>query len=624
MDEHNIRVRLDDVKAGRLSRRAFLEGMVGLGLAAPVTSQACVPTASTSTVAPAKHFPVNYCQYHGYADLPFTGTILAGGAGRFRTGIQNNRLVMACPDGHVWPWLMVWRVMGSGTLDNHGLSQLSYFHTKYKGADDNGRTANVWSNTQLRRLSDWGFTGIQSYSTGPVMPFANGQTMKFPFMWSYRPTLYGSSNAGGLAPGPFKNLFQTNPTYHDASSAHFPDIYDSNYQIYLRAMLTTQARWLIGYPYLVGMNIDDLDQLRGFGAGPDFPAQSRNNAHLGWITAISAPWVPSGDDFTTPTNRRPGNTAYRDPTHVTKKALRDFLVTKYGTIAALNTSWRSSYTTFDEQTPHTSWGAGSGFMDEDGRHVWMGGYPVRQGTATDHGDIRSANANVKVDLDAFLYNIAAQYFSVCRTEVKRLDPNMLYCGPMDIGSWGAPAFAQVLQAAGKYCDVIHGLYADPGTTFQAIYDFMFANIGNSIPFASWVGFPANLDSAMYYFGANAFPTQAARGQYYAAVLDKHIKYTTGGRFPWVGLSWWGFYDQPAEGTNWGLVSYKDNAYDGREDVAHSIVDPYGNATIPEDKDFGDFLTSVKAANAQTFSTYQSQLGRGPARSNSRSRLTIAD
>ncbi|MBI1848546.1 MAG: peptide ABC transporter substrate-binding protein [Candidatus Rokubacteria bacterium] len=39
MDEHRIRELLDDVKAGRLSRRSFIRGMVSLGLTAPLASQ---------------------------------------------------------------------------------------------------------------------------------------------------------------------------------------------------------------------------------------------------------------------------------------------------------------------------------------------------------------------------------------------------------------------------------------------------------------------------------------------------------------------------------------------------------------------------------------------------------
>src|SRR5262249_17585901 len=39
MDEHALRALIADVKAGRLSRRAFVQTMVGLGLTAPLAAQ---------------------------------------------------------------------------------------------------------------------------------------------------------------------------------------------------------------------------------------------------------------------------------------------------------------------------------------------------------------------------------------------------------------------------------------------------------------------------------------------------------------------------------------------------------------------------------------------------------
>src|SRR5215813_3171547 len=39
MDEHALRALITDVKAGRLSRRAFVQTMVGLGLTAPLAAQ---------------------------------------------------------------------------------------------------------------------------------------------------------------------------------------------------------------------------------------------------------------------------------------------------------------------------------------------------------------------------------------------------------------------------------------------------------------------------------------------------------------------------------------------------------------------------------------------------------
>ena len=68
----------------------------------------------------------------------------------------------------------------------------------------------------------------------------------------------------------------------------------------------------------------------------------------------------------------------------------------------------------------------------------------------------------------------------------------------------------------------------------------------------------------------------------------------------LGIDWWehtdgNFYEK----TNWGLVSDRDNAYDGKEDTNASVKDSGGYATVPEAGNYGDFITPVAAANAGT-------------------------
>jgi len=49
--------------------------------------------------------------------------------------------------------------------------------------------------------------------------------------------------------------------------------------------------------------------------------------------------------------------------------------------------------------------------------------------------------------------------------------------------------------------------------------------------------------------------------------------------------------------NWGLVSLRDNAYDGKEAIRAAGVDPWGYPTGGEERDYGNFLGAVIAANA---------------------------
>ena len=124
--------------------------------------------------------------------------------------------------------------------------------------------------------------------------------------------------------------------------------------------------------YLVGLNVDDLDELNGFGAGADFPTLTngypdsgigRWHPHLGWIVLVTAPTQSSGTDA----NGNP--ISYSDTTVYSKLALSNWLATRYnGNIAALNQAWGSTYSMFGSAG---GWGTGSGVLDEDGTHSWV-------------------------------------------------------------------------------------------------------------------------------------------------------------------------------------------------------------------------------------------------------------
>ena len=63
---------------------------------------------------------------------------------------------------------------------------------------------------------------------------------------------------------------------------------------------------------------------------------------------------------------------FKDAKLYTKYAWVAYLQQKYGTIAKLNAAWNSNYTTFGDSG---GFGVGTGVLDEDGRHKWMGTDP---------------------------------------------------------------------------------------------------------------------------------------------------------------------------------------------------------------------------------------------------------
>ena len=75
----------------------------------------------------------------------------------------------------------------------------------------------------------------------------------------------------------------------------------------------------------------------------------------------------------------------------------------------------------------------------------------------------------------------------------------------------------------------------------------------------------------------------------------------------IGLDWWELVDNPGEGINWGLVSRLDNAYDGQQAIVALGLDPWGFKIGGEVGNYGDFLSSVTAANANLVQTLISTL-----------------
>lgn len=243
------------------------------------------------------------------------------------------------------------------------------------------------------------------------------------------------------------------------------------------------------------------------------------------------------------------------------------------------------------------WGIGSGLMDEDGRvahQAWLG---------IDYTSLSDTNANVKTDLNNFLFSMADQYLGMCATEIKKVFPNLLFLGPDSLGSYGDPPRSQVLQAATKYLDVLSG----PGDIerSQAAIDFLGQYFGDK-PVIEGQYRSANADSAWSSVtktidNIHEFATQQARGQdYYNDVTTlQSLSYTAIGSHPFIGASWWQYTDNRSEQRNWGLVTLLDNAYDGHEAVSAQVscsAPIQGFTCGGEAGNYGDVITQVRAAN----------------------------
>jgi hypothetical protein len=114
---------------------------------------------------------------------------------------------------------------------------------------------------------------------------------------------------------------------------------------------------------------------------------------------------------------------------------------------------------------------------------------------------------------------------------------------------------------------------------------------------------ANQDSYFHGYpgGAYDYPTQEVRGLHYNS--DLSVLYNakaTNGDYPILGIDFWSLTDSSkAEATNWGLMSNRDNSYDGKAAVVAPGTDQWGFPTGGEDLNYGDFLDEVTETNLNT-------------------------
>ena len=291
---------------------------------------------------------------------------------------------------------------------------------------------------------------------------------------------------------------------------------------------------------------------------------------------------------------------YPDTHFHSKYAWVSYLQNKYGTIDALNAAWNTGgfYTTFGDAG---GFGTGTGVLDEDGRHTaWFG-----TDLANRYFTLVGVNSNLVADMDAFLYQFAYQTYGVQASTIKTYDQNhLLECGNFGgIGEGGMrPPVMQALKDSG--CDIIVGNWNStyPAVALsgnQAEYDAV------GLPVVLWYGISSQVDSGESQYptrGASFadYPSQFARGQQYNN--DQQTIFSaqgSNGDYYIMGTAFWGLTDNSSEGTNWGLITVMDNAYDGKCAVIAQGTDQYGYPCGGEAANYGDFLDGVTQSNSNT-------------------------
>jgi hypothetical protein len=521
--------------------------------------------------------------YGGLAAMPSPN----GATGYFRVEKNpNNRWLFVDPLGNYF-WLMSIYSANRSNLDSR------------VGAKYGGNWA-LWNTHRNSRMLSWQFNAIGEYNYQLGLPIDvngghNANPVKLPFieeinaMYAMRgnPTMYGINE-------PPKDIVPGVPTttYRSWRGSRMSDMLDPRMSTAYHNVVAYQNNRVYNggfntIPWLIGLTTDDTDGLFGL--------KAISNPNVGYmIAAVKFIYTAAENGGVTPI----------DPHLYSKYAWtcgyagidfgfgvgQSYLGHKYGTIAALNAAWGTGgfYTSFCDDG---GYGVGTGVLDEDGRHVaWFG---------NDSQYLSNTSAGLKVDMNAMLYQYAYTYGYAAVSSIRVYDSHHLVFSPMTLGGDGYHPLPLVLQAfkdAGMGVIQVGGAINEDMGGAKATYD------QTGLPVYFWYCLASNADSPFHGTTPDPActdePTQVARAAKYALGLNASLgAQATNGDNYILGVDYWAWGDSAGwQHSNWGLITNRDNAYNGTEDVHHSIVDSGGYTTIPEDANYGDFLTPITATN----------------------------
>jgi hypothetical protein len=642
-------------------------------------------------------------EFGGFTGMKGTET------GLFHTEKLGDQWWLITPKGNVFFSLSVSVVATEGKWDRDGYTYRENIDRKYAKPGllpDRFRTAkDRWAYYVRNKLSAWGFNHTGTFSHPPVTasmiqdkfippPMGGLPANQMPQVITHRA---GSNAMSAKNSYKVKNLYASLQDRGGFGNARFPDVFDPQFETAAR---DSANRTFKASPWIVYIFMDQTDEMRGV---------ESTHPHLGFVAMAAAPNL-SQDQH----GKRDAIT-YTDTKLYSKYAARDFLRSKYGTLARLNQSWGTSYTSWESDG---GWGMGSGVLDENGDHLgdWKADDAQKEGFPA-----------VREDLDAFATTIMRQWYRTVYRAFKQhakipyplVSNNMrrpkthVYEGMRSED--GTEVYVDVVNvrsdpAAGRWSDILNRPFTadNLGGYFTAENDSPMGYVGTVDAFAVdstnrsititcntcdfyWAGHPNFkpvhtfyttfsslpaeivrnngkqhapqyfrtkphqflsktqfvIGQASYAHGAlkelkaamrvgdtfrrvqhfnrdGPFATQEDRGRAYCKqLLEAAQERSPKGVLFRVGASLWEYKDKPMinkfESYNFGLVTMKDNAYDGKEAVFSPGIDQYGFPRHPEHRvphisgdGFGDFLSFVVEANHQIYRVRTGSAARIPA------------
>lgn len=251
-----------------------------------------------------------------------------------------------------------------------------------------------------------------------------------------------------LAASPLKNIYaNVRHSFCPGYEGETPDVFDPNFYRDVRDALdfgTGRGAWANDgnvppdSSRVYAVLSEEADDLFGVNA--------RSHEHLGAAVLMANPHM-RGDLRNAVT--------YRDPVLYSKLKLRDMLKAKYRTLAALNAAWGTNYTSWGTSSGRVAdgtnaYGAGSGFLDEDGRHI------IADCRDDDYRHRFTVKSAIQSDLDGFVYAWSAHYAQVLRRAWSTL-PDAGHLPPLFV-----PLYTGVDEAYRAMSPYVDGFWISPG------------------------------------------------------------------------------------------------------------------------------------------------------------------
>ncbi len=288
------------------------------------------------------------------------------------------------PEGHAFIALSVFVLTPKGN-DGRGPSGKTHGdHVQAKYGGSEVYLAN-WANTAIARLRSWGFNTIGTFShyiqTQPYL------THRMPYVVTLR-----LSNKAVLSK-------EVGNVWEGIGGGKFPDLWHPDFiRAIDRRMQQRATPDMVHDPYIVYLFPDQADELRGI---------SQHHASLAWAAWVGKPVIGGHPNYT-------------------KRALRDFLKSKYGAIHRLNIAWGTSYTTWESDGQYNR---GRGFLDQGKTGATS---PKRQA-------FKTRSQALQDDMAAFEHQLFERYAKLMTSTIRTYDPHHLIVTPNGLSAKAAVA-----------------------------------------------------------------------------------------------------------------------------------------------------------------------------------------